>query len=94
MVMPDDPALGEYRELFGGSIGSFGEYPMPAHHGIPGFMGSTEIISSKDLWDRWREGPQNRIDSHAFLLARLTNLWTGDAPSTGPRMSASRSHAR
>ena len=39
---------------------------------------TTEIIPSKDLWDRWREGPRNRTDSRAFLLARLTNLWTGN----------------
>jgi hypothetical protein len=56
VVMPDDPVLGEHRELFGGSIGSFGEYPMPAHDDLPGFMGATEIVSSKELWNRWREG--------------------------------------
>ena len=78
VVMPDDPALGEYRELFAGAVGSFGEYPMPAHDGIPGFMGATEIISSKELWNRWREGPENRIDSVAFLRERLTDLWTGN----------------
>jgi hypothetical protein len=78
MVMPDDPALGEHRELFAGSIGSFGEYPMPAHDGVPGFMGATEIISSKDLWNRWREGPKNRIDSQIFVRQRIMNLWTGN----------------
>jgi hypothetical protein len=78
MVMPDDPALGEHRELFAGSVGSFGEYPMPAHDGVPGFMGATEIISSKDLWDRWREDPKNRIDSEHFVRERIVNLWTGN----------------
>ncbi len=78
VVMPDDPALGEHRELFAGSIGSFGEYPMPAHDDVPGFMGATEIISSKELWDRWREGPKNRIDSQIFVRERILNLWTGN----------------
>ncbi|MCG6928252.1 MAG: hypothetical protein LJF30_23450 [Acidobacteria bacterium] len=78
MVMPDDPALGEHRELFAGSVGSFGEYPMPAHDGVPGFMGATEIISSKELWDRWRESPKNRIDSQVFVRERIVNLWTGN----------------
>ena len=58
MVMPDIPELGEHREIFAGAVGSFGEYPMPAHDGVPGFRGATEIISSKRLWDRWREGPK------------------------------------
>ena len=78
VVMPDDPALGTHRELFAGSVGSFGEYPMPAHDGIPGFLGATEIISSKELWDRWRVGPENRVDSTAFLRARIVDLWTGN----------------
>ncbi len=78
VVMPDDPALGAHRELFAGSVGSFGEYPLPAHDGIPGFKGATEIISSQELWDRWREGPENRIDSAAFLRARIVDLWTGN----------------
>lgn len=78
MVMPDDPALGEHRELFAGAIGSFGEYPMPAHDGVPGFMGATEIISSKELWNRWREEPKNRVDSKRFLRHRVVNLWTGN----------------
>jgi hypothetical protein len=78
VVMPDDPALGEHRELFAGAVGSFGEYPMPAHDGVPGFMGATEIISSKELWNRWREGPRNRIDSQVFLRDRIADLWTGN----------------
>jgi hypothetical protein len=78
VVMPDVPELGEYRELFGGAVGSFGEYPMPAHDGVPGFMGSTEIVSSKELWDRWREGPRNRIDSRMLLRERIADLWTGN----------------
>ena len=51
---------------------------MPAHDGVPGFMGATEIISSKELWNRWREGPKNRIDSKVFLRDRIVNLWTGN----------------
>ena len=78
MVMPDDPALGEYGELFAGSIGSFGEFPMPAHDDVPGFLGATEIVSSKELWDRWRAGPENRIDSREFIRDRIFDLWTGN----------------
>jgi len=78
VVMPDDPALGEHRALFANRIGSFGEYPLPAHDGVPGFMGATEIVSSQELWDRWREGPENRVDSRVFLRDRIANLWTGN----------------
>jgi hypothetical protein len=73
MVMPDDPALGKFRETFANSIGTFDEYPTPGYEGV------TEIISTLDLWKRWREGgPENRVDSRAFLRARLFDLVVGN----------------
>ena len=72
-VMPDDPALGKFREVFGGTVGTFDEYITPGYEGI------TEIVSSFDLWQKWREGgPQNRVDSRAFLKARLFDLVVGN----------------
>ena len=38
-------------------------------------MGATEIVSTTDLWKRWLAGPENRIDSRAFLRARVLDLW-------------------
>jgi hypothetical protein len=72
-VMPDDPALGEFRKTFGGTAGTFDEYP------TPGYKGITEIVSSGELWQRWREGgPENRVDSRAFLRDRLFDLVVGN----------------
>lgn len=72
-VMPDDPALGEFRQTFGGTVGTFDEYITPGYEGI------TEIVSSFDLWKRWCEGgPENRVDSRAFLKARLFDLVVGN----------------
>jgi hypothetical protein len=75
VVVPDDPALGEFRKTFAGEFGTIDEFPLPASEGRPGFMGATEIISTTDLWTRWLAGPQNRIDSRAFLRARVIDLW-------------------
>jgi hypothetical protein len=72
-VMPDDPALGEFRKTFGGTAGTFDEYP------TPGYKGITEIVSSTELWKRWRAGgPENRVDSRAFLRDRLFDLVVGN----------------
>jgi hypothetical protein len=72
-VMPDDPALGKFRETFGGTVGTFDEYITPGYEGI------TEVVSTFDLWKKWREGgPENRIDSRAFLKARLFDLVVGN----------------
>ena len=72
-VMPDDPALGEFRKTFGGTVGTFDEYLAPGDDGI------TEIVSSFELWQKWREGgAENRVDSRAFLEARLFDLVVGN----------------
>jgi hypothetical protein len=75
VVVPDDPALGEFRKMFAGEFGTIDEFPLPAADGRPGFMGATEIASTTALWKRWLEGPGNRIDSPAFLRARVLDLW-------------------
>ena len=72
-VMPDDPALGEFRQTFGGTVGTFDEYLGPGTRGI------TEVISTFDLWKKWREdGLANRVDARAFLKARLFDLVVGN----------------
>jgi hypothetical protein len=73
MVMPDDPILGKFRETFANTVGTFDEYP------LPGYQGMTEIISTEDLWKKWLEGgPENRVDSRAFVKARLFDLTVGN----------------
>ena len=39
VVVPDDPALGEFRKTFAGEFGTIDEFPLPAAEGRPGFMG-------------------------------------------------------
>ena len=73
MVMPDDPALGKFRETFANTVGTFDEYISPGDEGI------TEIISTADLWKKWLEGgPDSHVDSRAFLKARLLDLVVGN----------------
>jgi hypothetical protein len=78
VVMPDDARLGKFRRDFAGALGTIEEYPQPAHDGQPGFAGATEIIGSKELLDRLRATPDERVDSRAYLRARLMDLFLGD----------------
>jgi hypothetical protein len=72
-VMPDDPALGEFRKTFGGAVGTLDEYLGPGTKGI------TEVVSTLDLWKKWKEdGAKNRVDARAFLKARLFDLVVGN----------------
>lgn len=76
VIMPDDPALGEFRKQFANEIGTFDEFPLAGPKNTPGYMGATEILSSEEMWNRWLQGPENRVDSRAVLRARVLDLWT------------------
>jgi len=74
VIMPDDPKLATFRATFANQLGTFEEYPTAGSDGREGFQGATEIISTSDLWERWLKGPENRIDTRAFLRARILDL--------------------
>ncbi len=78
VILPDDPALGEFRELYAGRLGTFEQFPTPASDQYSGFLGATEILSSKDMWQRMLADPSVRIDVKAFLRARLFDFFVGD----------------
>ena len=76
VVLPDDPALGQFRERFAGTLGFFEERAI-SHHATP-FAGASEIIDGNELFDRMMRGPRDRVDARAFLTARLLDLVIGD----------------
>jgi hypothetical protein len=78
VLMPDDPALGPFRSDFAGVLGTIQEYPVPASEGQPGFAGATEIIGGEEMLARVRARVEERVDSRAFLRARLMDLFLGD----------------
>jgi hypothetical protein len=78
VVMPDDPALGEFRKDFALAIGTFGEYPSEKSATNPGFQGITELVSHKKLYEKLEAGDGDQADVQAFLRARLVDIFIGD----------------
>ena len=78
VLLPDDPALGEFRELFAGRLGTIEEFPTPASEGHAGFNGATEIIKSFDIVTQWLASPDVRIDARELLRLRLFDFFLGD----------------
>jgi hypothetical protein len=78
VVLGDDPALGEFRKDFAGTLGTISVYPQPASETNPGFEGATEILDHLELYARLRAGPADRVDDRAFLRARLFDVFLGD----------------
>lgn len=71
VIIPNDPALGEFREEFAGSVGYLQELP------TPGFAGMGEIIGTETLLAGRRQG-RARADVSRYLAARLLDLLLGD----------------
>lgn len=78
VVMPDDPALGEFRESFAGVLGVITEFPQPVSAINPGFRGATEILSPDEFWEARQAGTSSLPDTEALLRARLLDLFFND----------------
>ena len=76
-VMPDNKRLGEFRANFAGKLGTMEQFPEDPENGR-GFGGAVDIIDSDDLLEELNEDPTTRVDAHALLTARLTDLVIGD----------------
>ena len=77
VVLPDDPALGDFRKDFAGAIGAFAEYPSAVSATNPGFRGVSEIVDHAELYKRLEAG-QDVADVRALLKARLVDIFMGD----------------
>lgn len=75
VLLPDSPALGEFRHEFGGMLGTIEE--RAADDG-PAFAGASKIVGTAELFERLEKHQQERVDARAFLAARLIDLFLGD----------------
>ncbi len=78
-VLPDDPALGEFRPEFGGMVGLLVEEDEGQESAAPwALAGAAEILTSPELDTRRGSAPSPRVDARAFLKVRLLDLLMGD----------------
>jgi hypothetical protein len=78
VVLPDDPALGEFRKEFAGIVGTFSEYPTAEDPRHPGFEGAVEIVDHMALYEKLAQSPADRVATREFLRARLFDLFVSD----------------
>jgi hypothetical protein len=78
VLLPDDPRLGQFRERFKNTLGTFTRRATVPED-KPGFAGAREIIGTRELLARMAAGAgDDLVDAPAFLKARLFDLWIGD----------------
>jgi hypothetical protein len=73
--LADDPTLGEFRAEFGGLLGTIEERPTDDG---PGFAGADKIVGTQELFERLENDQDERVDTRAFLAARLVDVFLGD----------------
>jgi hypothetical protein len=76
-VMPDDSLLGKFRKEFAGALGIIEVFPTDPDE-TPGFAGAADIIDSDSLRKLLESDPTLRIDTRAYLTARLMDAMVGD----------------
>jgi hypothetical protein len=78
VVMPNDPALGEFRDAFAGMLGWIEVRPTEESEQAPGFADATRLVSSQKLLERLDNHPDEQVDARAYLKARLLDIFVGD----------------
>jgi hypothetical protein len=77
-ILPDDERLGKFRDDFAGILGMLEEFPADGPEGQPGFAGSTKIKKTLRLFDELDKNSSDKVNSRAFLTARLLDILVGD----------------
>ena len=78
VALPDDARLAGFDCVHAGMLGMIEERPTEPPDNEPGFAGAAELASTKKLFEHLENDADHRIDSRAFLAARLMDVFIGD----------------
>jgi hypothetical protein len=76
--LPDDPALGEYRQAFANALYLFEERPEGDQRQVRSFGGSAQVVSSRHVFTQLVGSSRQHIDARWYLRSRLFDMWLGD----------------
>jgi hypothetical protein len=72
VFLPEDDALGDFKEVFGGLLGVFEIYP------DDGFMGFEKVQNTMKMFRGMEKNSEDRPDAAAFLTARFLDIYIND----------------
>ena len=79
VLLPDDPRLAALDCVRAGfKLGMIEARPTQGPDNDPGVAGATDLAGTKQLFEYLKHDPRDRIDSRAFLTARLMDVFMGD----------------
>src|SRR2546425_166946 len=77
-VLPDDRRLTGIVCAFPGELGMIEERPTEGPDGEPTVAGAVDLANTKKLFEHLERSSRHRVDSRAFLAARLMDVFIGD----------------
>lgn len=77
-VMPDDPKLGPFQDMFGNVVGYLEERPVKNRQGGENVFAADEMKRSIQMFRELYQDVDNTIAIDEYLLARMFDIWVGD----------------
>lgn len=79
VYVPDDPALGIYRDDFANSLMLFEERPDDGQWSDKAYFGnSKDIINTSKVIEKIQKDQDDRVDQQFVVRSRLFDMWIGD----------------
>jgi hypothetical protein len=78
VILPDDEALGQYREEFGGRAGIIEIHPAENEYDDSAFGDADKISGTSALMRRLDRDNDERVHTASYLKARLMDMFLGD----------------
>ncbi len=76
--LKSEKKLGQYREAFGNVLGMIELHPTDRDKGIGQFKDAKKIVNTYKLFKILEKNRNEKVDSKAFLKARLIDIFLGD----------------
>ncbi len=77
-VLPDDPALGQFRGSFAGLMGMLEERPTNPKKVEKPFAQAQAILKSNKMFRELYDDHDNKVNIQEFARARVFDMWVGD----------------
>jgi hypothetical protein len=78
LYVPNDPALGEYREIFKGQVVLFEERELSNANVEEGLSGFKKVVGTDDLYNYLHRSSDNYVDERFTVRSRLFDMMIGD----------------
>ena len=78
VYIPDDPRLGQFRQVFAGTLAVYEERPNGEAAGDPFFGGGKDVEGTDDVITKLIKDNDNSVDQNFVVRNRLFDMWIGD----------------